>query len=234
MRNVAIIAARGGSKGLPGKNLLPLLGVPLVSWTVKQALTAGIFDEVVITSDSAEISIEAQKAGAKYLFDRPAELASDSATSVDAILHALDSLGPEKFDIVTYLECTSPLRMPGDIANTVKALTDNIDEFDASVAVCKVKQHPAIMLRRESRSLLPLGTVQKQMVRRQDLAEIFHPFGGIYCIKVSKLQEFKTFYPDRLTGYELQDFQAFEVDDLIDFTCIEAVLKHYKQFIELP
>lgn len=234
MKNIAIIAARGGSKGLPGKNLKPLLGTQLVKWTVRQAISEGIFDEVLISSDSPEISIAAEQAGAKYLFDRPAHLASDTATSVDAILHALEFMEPENYDYVTYLECTSPIRVKDDIFQTVNALTANPADFDASVSVCKVKTHPAIMLKRESDSFNPLGVVPMNMIRRQDLGDVYHPFGGIYVIKVSALKEFRTFYPERLTGFELQDFQAFEIDDPVDFVCVEAVIREYSNEIVKP
>jgi CMP-N,N'-diacetyllegionaminic acid synthase len=234
LKNIAIIAARGGSKGLPGKNLKPLLGTQLVKWTVRQAISEGIFDEVLISSDSPEISIAAEQAGAKYLFDRPSYLASDTATSVDAILHALEFLEPENYEYVTYLECTSPIRVKGDISQTVDALVKNAAEFDASVAVCKVKTHPAIMLKKELNSFNPLGVVPKNMIRRQELGDVFHPFGGIYVIKVSALKEFRTFYPERLTGFELQDFQAFEIDDPVDFICVEAVINEYSHEVIIP
>ena len=234
MRNIAVIAARSGSKGLPGKNMRPLLGLPLIQWTAYQATNAGIFDEVIVSSDSPEISKSAEKFGVKYLFDRPLELSTDSATSVDVVLHAIDILGVSDDCSVTLLECTSPIRKQDDIRNTVFSLINNQDKFDASISFCKVKQHPAVMFKKFKSNLHPLGLVPQKMVRRQDFDEVFHPFGGIYCIKVEALRKFKTFYPLKLTGFELEEFQAFEVDDLGDFICVEAIVNYYSNRVFTP
>jgi len=119
MRTVAIIPARGGSKGLPGKNIKFLCGKPLLAWTIEQAKASKSIDDVYVTSDSLEILRIAGGYGAKLIL-RPSSLAGDKSTSEEALLHALKSTGPS--DLVVFLQCTAPFRAPKDIDNAVSEL----------------------------------------------------------------------------------------------------------------
>ena len=109
---LGLIPARGGSKGLPGKNLMVLAGKPMIAWTIEAALAAHSIDDVVVTTDSAQIAAAARDAGADVPFMRPADLAADGTPMVDTVLHALDALEAQgqAYDVVALLQPTSPLR----------------------------------------------------------------------------------------------------------------------------
>src|SRR5688572_8523252 len=144
-RVLAVIPARGGSKGLPRKNLLPLAGQPLVAWPVKAASKARFVDRVVVSTDDAEIAAAARAAGADVPFIRPAALASDTASSVSVVLHALDSLERDgkRFSYVVLLEPTSPLTESVDVEQALSELHVSRARADAIVGISRVlAAHP--------------------------------------------------------------------------------------------
>ena len=147
---LAIIPARGGSKGLPGKNIRELCGKPLIAWTIEKAKKSTHLDMILVTTDSPEIANTAKKYGADAPFIRPADLASDHASTYDVIQHALtyyrETEGQE-FDYTVLLEPTSPLREDDDIDRMLEALDNRADEYDAIVSVGEVTEHPSIMKR---------------------------------------------------------------------------------------
>lgn len=125
---IAVIPARGGSKGLPGKNIKELCGKPLIVYTIETALKSKIFDKVIVSTDSLEIAEIAKKAGAEIPFLRPKELATDTADSMDVLIHAIKFLEEkgEKFDYIMKLQPTSPLRTEEDIRKSVKLLFEKM------------------------------------------------------------------------------------------------------------
>jgi CMP-N,N'-diacetyllegionaminic acid synthase len=132
MTLLAIIPARGGSKGVPGKNLRSIAGKPLIAWSIEQALAAKSVSEVVVTTDSEDIAEVARQFGASVPFLRPAELATDSAPTEPTMLHALLEMekGRGRFDQVLLLQPTSPLRLPGTLDNAFAAfLTAKADSL---------------------------------------------------------------------------------------------------------
>jgi CMP-N,N'-diacetyllegionaminic acid synthase len=139
MALLCTICARGGSKGIPGKNIRPLAGKPLIAHTIGQAKACGLFDAVAVSSDSAAILDVARRFGADLAIDRPAELATDAAGKLPAIRHALlaaEAVLGRRFEIFVDLDCTSPLRLPEDIRGAVDLLV-------ASGAGCVVTGAPA-------------------------------------------------------------------------------------------
>ena len=148
---IAVIPARGGSKGLPRKNVLPLCGKPLIAWTIEKAVKSDHLDLVLVSTDSPEIAEVAKRHRATVPFLRPAELATDKASSYDVIRHALDycrTAQGRDFDYVVLLEPTSPLREDDDVDRMLETLDEREDEFDAIVSVGEVTLHPSIMKRR--------------------------------------------------------------------------------------
>lgn len=143
---LAIIPARGGSKGLPGKNIKPLLGKPLIGWTIEQALTSKYIDEIFVSTDSREIADVAETFGVQVPDLRPEELANDTASSMDFILytlHLLEKRG-KNFSYIVLLEPTSPLRDVMDIDYAIEKLV-TIEEAESIVGVCKTEAvHPGI------------------------------------------------------------------------------------------
>lgn len=226
---IGIIPARGGSKGLPGKNIRLLCGKPLIVWTIEKALKSRHLDVVLVSTDSPEIAAIARDHGAEVPFLRPAELATDTANSYDVIRHALghyrQSAGRE-FDYATLLEPTSPLREDDDIDRVLAALDAAAGEFDSIVTLGEVGEHPSIMKRLVGRGIEPFCKELVQTTRRQDNAPAFFPYGVAYVAKTGVLLEENTFYTRRCMGFPIRRYQNYEIDDVYDFYCVESVMKH--------
>jgi CMP-N-acetylneuraminic acid synthetase len=226
---LAIVPARGGSKGLPGKNIRPICGKPLIAWTIEKALKSRYLDTVLVTTDSAEIAAVARTAGAHVPFTRPPELASDTASTYDVIRHAVAYLKENEghsYDYIVLLEPTSPLREDDDIDNMLESLLRQADEFDSIVSVGEVTEHPSIMKRLVGPRMEPFCPDLPQTTRRQDNAAAYFPFGVAYIAKTDVLLEENTFYTRRCTHYEIKRYQNYEIDDIYNFLCVEAVMKH--------
>lgn len=227
-RVIAIIPARGGSKGLPGKNIRPLCGKPLIAWSIERARQSRHIDTVVVTTDSQDIADVALGCGAEVPFLRPAHLASDTASSVDTVLHTLDyyrDILGKTFDYVVLLEPTSPLREAGDIDGMLNKLLANADDFDAIVSVGEVHEHPSIMMRLEGNTMQPFYTDLAMTGRRQDNVPAYFPYGVAYIVTANTLYSLRTFYPPRATFFEIKRHQCFEIDDLCDFLVVETMMK---------
>jgi len=226
---LAIIPARGGSKGLPRKNILPLLGKPLVAWTIEQALASKYLDKVIVSTDDEEIALIAKDYGAEVPFLRPAELATDTATSVAVIYHALAFYKERgiEFNYLALLEPTSPLRADGDIDKSIKLLIDHEAEADSLVSVGEVHmEHPSIVKKIENNYVKPYEPTGEIITRRQDLSRAYFPYGVIYISKITRLEATNTFYQERTIPFFIQRWQNYEVDDIFDLKCIEAVLNY--------
>jgi CMP-N,N'-diacetyllegionaminic acid synthase len=226
---LGIIPARGGSKGLPGKNIRPLCGKPLIAWTIEKALKSKHLDAVLVTTDSPEIADIARKHGAAVPFLRPARLATDTAATFPVVRHALDHLRAaegREFDYIVLLEPTSPLREDDDIDRMLKALRHSASRFDAIVSLGEVGEHPSIMKRLAGARIKPFCPGLARTVRRQDNTPAFFPYGVAYIVKTATLLREKTFYPRRCTYYRIQRYQNYEIDDLHDFLCVESVMRH--------
>ena len=226
---LAIIPARGGSKGLPGKNIKTLCGKPLIAWSIQAGLTSRYVDEVMVTTDSDEIARIAHKHGASIPFIRPAELASDVAATFDVINHAIEFYRRELkifFDYIVLLEPTSPLREKKDIDEMLEDLISKDDEFDAIISLGPVHEHPSIMKKIISNKIEAFSKDLVMTNRRQDSEVAFFPYGVAYIIKSSTLLEEKTFYPFRTTYRVIKRYQCYEVDDIYDFLAVENIMKY--------
>jgi CMP-N,N'-diacetyllegionaminic acid synthase len=227
-RVIAIIPARGGSKGLRGKNLRPLCGVPLIGWTVRKALQSRLPDTVMVTTDSPEIAEVARDFGAEVPFMRPVELARDESNCYDVIRHALAHYrqAGQQFDYTLLLEPTSPLREDADIDSVIERLDTHRDRFDAIVTLGRVGEHPSIMKRLDDLQVQPFAPELHAAARRQDQVPAYFPYGVAYAAKTQVLLDENTFYTRRCMGFAIQRYQNYEIDDLHDFLCVEAVMKH--------
>lgn len=226
-RVLALILARGGSKRLPGKNIRPLLGKPLLAWTIEAALACSAISRTVVSTDSQQIADIAVHYGADVPFLRPEALAADGSSSADAALHALDLLLEEEgrdYDAVMLLEPTSPLRASGDLAGVAALLAHRWDETDAVVTVGAVHlEQPEVMKRLDAQGFLFPWAGAAAAAGSPAL----FPYGVAYAVKVTVLRATRSFYPARVLGYPLRRWQNYEVDDELDFVCIEAILTHF-------
>lgn len=225
---LALILARGGSKRLPGKNVRTLLGKPLLAWTIESALACKAVDRTVVSTDSQSIANIAKQYGADVPFIRPEELAADDSTSAAAALHALNVLRDDcaqDYDVVILLEPTSPLRAPSDLDGVADLLARRWNDADAVVTVGQVHlEQPSIMKAVDANGYLLPWLSSATPPRPPAL----FPYGVAYAIKVEVLRAERSFYPTRTLAYPLQRWQTYEIDDEIDFVCVEAVLNHHK------
>lgn len=227
-RVLALIPARGGSKGLPGKNLRPLAGKPLVAWSIEQALAAPEIAKVVVSTDDPAIADVARRFGASVPFLRPAELSGDEAPTAGAVLHALDWLSAhgEEFDAILLLEPTSPLRAPGDLGRAIRLLADGWDRADSVVSIGEIHvESPFIAKTVTAEGFVAPLLPPSGASRRQDLPTAYFPYGVAYLTKVAAFRATGTFYQTATLPMPVERWQNFEVDDAVDFVCIDAVLR---------
>lgn len=228
---LALVPARSGSKGLPGKNIRPLMGKPLLAWPIEAALASRYVDRVILSTDSVQYAEIGKSFGVDVPFLRPAELASDTSASMDFILHAIDMLSAagEHYDFLVLLEPTSPLTEACDIDNALQALLDAKGSLTAAVGISAMEtQHPAFAVCRDAMGRIEPyeGADFSNLPRRQDLKPVFALDGSFYISTISALREKKGFCHDQTMGIVTDRFKAVEVDDVIDFLLIEAILKH--------
>lgn len=228
---LAIIPARVGSKGLPGKNLKELCGKPLIAWSIDVGLRSKYIDLLIVSTDGLEIAKIAEKYGASVPFIRPPELATDQATSIEVIKHALNYCEGAglNFDYTILLEPTSPLREVDDIDRALESLVDN-EQFLSIVGVAKTEsQNPAFLVKLgKSNSLSGLYSSEIGKIRRQDIQDVYFLEGSIYISETRILQERETFYHQDTMGYIFPKWKSLEIDDLEDFTMVEALMSRKK------
>ncbi len=228
---LAIVAARGGSKGLPGKNIMPLLGKPLIAWSIDAGLSTPSVDELVVSTDDEAIAHAARAAGARVPFMRPAELAGDTVSSIDVVLHAIDWLAAagEHYDVVVLLEPTSPLRESADIEAALELMAGQ--HAGAVVSVCRAESvHPAFMYRRAADGRLqPFLERQPTGLRRQEIEPLYFLEGTVYASRVDVLSARRSFYHEDTVGYEVPRWKSLEIDEFDDFLMVEALLKRKEE-----
>lgn len=226
-RILAIIPARGGSKGLPGKNIKELCGKPLIGWTIEHAKQSKYVDDIYISTDSSEIAAIAENYNMKVPELRPSEYANDASPSSDFIIYTIEKLKSEgkEFDYFILLEPTSPLRDVEDVDTSIEILI-NAPDADSIVGICKAEDiHPAFMVKIKPNGLLEPYEAKMKTLRRQELPDVYYFEGTIYVSKVNKFIEKKAFYHEKTLPYIVPKWKSFEVDDVIDFTIIEAIMR---------
>lgn len=228
---LAIIPARGGSKGLPGKNSRLLSGKPLIAWSIEHALNCPEIDMTIVSTDDTEIATISKSFGAEVPFLRPDYLSGDTASSIDVIFHAIDFLKEkgQDFDIIVLLEPTSPLREVDDVSGALKKLVQT-PALGSVVGVSQTENvHPAFLYREEEGMLKPYLAKQPNNLRRQELEELYFLEGSVYVSFINVLREKKGFYHDKTGAWIVPRYKSFEVDELVDLICVEALMKARQQ-----
>lgn len=226
---LGLIPARGGSKGLPNKNMRPFSGKPLIAWTIEQALASRYLDKTVVSTDGEQIAGISRKYGAEVPFMRPQELARDDSPTIDAILDALNRLeeGGERFDYIVLLEPTSPLREVDDIDRCVELLVNN-KSAKSIVSVAQLESsHPEfnVIVDKDTGFIRKMnGNTDFKVLRRQDLPSAYFFEGTIYMSETENLKITKTFYHGLTLAYVVPRWKSLEIDTLQDFICAEALL----------
>ena len=218
---LAIIPARGGSKRLPRKNLLDLAGQPLVAWSIEAGLNSKYIDNVVVSSDDVEILAISKRYNAETIV-RPAELASDTATTFDAIQHTIDNV--KRYDYIVLLQATTPLRDEKQIDEAIELLESK--NADAIVSVCEM-DHSPLWSNTLNENLSMQGFLKEEILhkRSQDLEKYFRLNGAIYICKTEKLLEEKSFFlKENIYAYKMSRESSIDIDEEIDFRMAEFYL----------
>ncbi len=215
-RYLGIIAARAGSKRLPGKNLMPLNGKPLISYTLDAARAAQRLDALVVSTDSREIADYALSQGVDPQGLRPVEIASDTSPIIEALLDALGKfhLRHPPVDAVVLLQATSPLRRGQHIDEAI-ALFESTG-VDTVTSIRTSKEHPYWHWRRENERLTPYYSRREMVLDRHEMPPAFVENGAVYVIRRSVLEAGRI-YGDTVAGFEMQGQDSVDVDTELDF-----------------
>lgn len=223
---IGVIPARGGSKGLPQKNIKPIYGKPLIAWTIEAALKSEYLDEIIVSTDSEEIKSVAERYGAKVPFLRPSELASDTSASMDVLIHAIDYLEQyesKTYDVLIMLEPTSPLREIKDIDASLEALINHKTALSIAGVSNVEGANPDFVVTLEDGLMRSKNNFVVK--RRQDIDDYYFYEGTVYASYISELKKRRNFYHNRTLGYIVPKWKSFEIDDIVDFTIIEHLLE---------
>lgn len=220
---LAIIPARGGSKGIPRKNIRLLAGKPLIAYTIEQARGAQAITRVIVSTDHDEIASVAEEFGAEVV-KRPAELATDTATSESALKHVLEHLAEtEKYapDLVVFLQCTSPVRTPNDIDRAIQLLLDQKADSLVSVTLWHGTNWTLEDGKAES-----VTFDYRNRPRRQDMRPQFRENGSIYVFRPWVLHQLDNRLGGKIVLFEMSAWTRFEADTLGDFALCEWIVQN--------
>ena len=227
MSVIAIIFARGGSKGLPGKNIRPLQGKPLIAWSIEQALAVKSIDRVIISTDSEDIAEVAQKYGAEVPFIRPAELARDNSPEWLAWRHALTYLletNGKLPEVMLSLPATAPLRLPIDIENCLDKYLEG--DVDMVITVTDAHRSPYFNMVKSNDD----GTVglvippPSAIARRQDAPRVFDMTTVAYVVSPEFVMNHNSVFEGRVRAVHVPVGRAIDIDTLLDFQIAESLL----------
>ncbi len=220
---VGIIPARGGSKRLPGKNIMELNSKPLITWSIEAALASCYLDRVIVSTDDPEIAAVAEADGAGVPFLRPPELADDSATSVDVLLHAYRHLieHGDPFDVIALLQPTSPLRTGKDIDAGIRLFSKR--KAQSIISVAEDRHHwwaNTLGVDGCMKDFLP----EERLVRSQELPPAYRLNGALYVVDAGFLVERNTLFGTRTYAYIMPKERSVDIDDITDFRIAEALM----------
>jgi len=223
---LGVITARGGSKGLPRKNILQLAGKPLIAYTIEAALGASFLDRVVVSTEDEEIARVSRQYGVEAPFLRPRDLAEDESSIYSVLIHAVRWLEEHQnwhADYILLLQPTSPLRRSEDIDGAIMLALEK--DADGVVSLNEAKQHPYQMKRLTGDGrILQFISQSKPIERRQELSPAYAVNGAIYLVKRSILLEQETFYTERTLPYLMPPERSLDIDSRWDFYLAELVL----------
>jgi CMP-N,N'-diacetyllegionaminic acid synthase len=223
---LALVVARGGSRSIPRKNLVPLAGKPLIAWTIEAARQVPATSRVVVSTDDDEIAAAARTFGAETPFSRPRELALDSTPTMPVVLHALgwleehEGYSPER---VLLLQPTSPLRAAEDIAGAIALAAER--DADSVVSVTPATHHPHLLRRITTEGWLEDLAAHPPVDRRQDLDAVYALNGAIYLARREHLVRHRSFYATRTHAFVMPQERSIDVDTPWDLELCDLILR---------
>ncbi len=231
MTILCVIGARGGSQGLPGKNIRPMLGKPLIAWSIEQARACPEIGRVVVSTDSAQIAAAARAAGADVPFLRPAELAGPEVGKFQVWQHALEACGAhygEQYECYVDLDCTSPLRDAEDIRRAIAQFrVSRARGVDAVFSVCKARKNPYFnLVEPDGRGALKVSKpLPGKVLARQAAPPVFEHVASIYVLAPDYLRRAQHLLDGFAEGYDIGEAKSLDVDSEFDFELIEYLMK---------
>lgn len=223
MKTVAIIPARGGSKGIPRKNVRPLGGRPLIAHTIGHAREATLVDRVIVSTDDDEIAAAAIDAGAEVI-RRPAAISGDKASSESALVHVIETLSQQGWDAdqIVFLQCTAPLRRPREIDAALRYFRDN----NFTSLFTAVRMHPFRWRQTADGAMERLNFPVDQRPMRQDREPEFIETGSFYILERALLETTGVRLGGRIGCWEMPPLYSFDIDTSEDFAVVEALLAY--------
>lgn len=218
-----VITARGGSKGLPGKNIKKLCGKPLIAYSIDVARSFTSDDNICVSTDSEEIKSVVEEYGLKVPFIRPDYLATDTATSNDVLVHAINFFEKQgrKYKKLCLLQPTSPLRTVEDVEGAMMLYRDDID-----MVVSVTKSHaPAVLCNEDENGYIQL-IYNKTATGRQQLQEMYEFNGAVYVMNIQSLLEKGIAGFSKKVKYVMSKENSVDIDDIYDFYQVETIIKH--------
>lgn len=231
MKILGVIPARGGSKGVPDKNIKPILGKPLIAYTIQTGLKSQLVSDLVVTTDSEVIQQIALEYGAECPFLRPDELATDTALAIPTIQHAvkeMEKLKNEKYDYIIMLQPTSPLKRSTDLDGALNRLIE--EDADGIISVVNVDNHHPMKMKKftgedgHSGQLVDYQKPPYENCPRQLLPPIYIVNGAIYATKRDVFMHQNTFQGDFCLGYEMPAERSVNIDTEFDFLLAEHII----------
>ena len=233
MSILCLIAARGGSQGVPGKNIRPLLGKPLIAWAIDSALAAPEIDRVVVSTDSSDIADVARAAGAEVPFIRPADLAQPSTGKFQVWQHALltcERHYETRYDLFVDVDCTNPLLESSDITAAVgrfRSLRAAGVGVDAVFTIAAARHNPYFNLveRSASGAMKMSKTSGETVLARQNAPAVYEHIAGVYVLDPEYVRRAQHLLDGHAEGYEVPADKAVDIDTEVDFALVELLLK---------
>ncbi len=223
---IAIIPARGGSKGIPRKNIKLLGGKPLITYTIEAALQAKSVNRVFVSTEDLEIAEIAKKYGAEIAFMRPKKLATDASSATDVYIYTINQLEKilnKKIESFIALLPTSPLRTGSDIDRAVKIFVEK--KADSVISVNEAPHPPSWFLKlNENGVLTPFFNKTMTMKNRQEEPKAFIPNGAIYVLRTSLIKNKRNYYTNKTYAYNLPSERSIDIDNPIDFAIAEMLI----------
>lgn len=223
---LAIIPARGGSKGVTRKNVRNLAQKPLIAYTIEAAKTSKYLDRIIVSTDDEEISCVSKSYGAEVPFFRPIELAQDDTPGIEPILHCLNWLVKEQAyvpDYVCVLQCTSPLRNHYQINQAIEEMFNK--DADSIISVYESDKSPYWMKKIKNGKLVNFLDSNKDYTRRQDIPKAYMLNGAIYICKTEMLIKNRSWYSENTIPYIMDKITSVDIDDIDDFRYVEYLMK---------
>lgn len=222
---LGVITARGGSKGLPGKNIRPLGGKPLIAWTIEAAKQSKYIDSVILSSDDPEICQTARDFGCEVPFIRPEHLATDTADSISVLLHALEQVS-ENYHGLVVLQPTSPFRSAFHIDQSIELYDGDSQNSVVSVTESQKSPHWMYWIDKESRHMTPVLKSDNSYSRRQDIPNAYVLNGALYVIGVERFKRDKKLLDENTLAYVMNEKDSVDIDTIIDFKTAQFILEN--------